>query len=253
MGLGRKDAELIFRNLLAHSESEKGRITAVNHTKWDPEAVSKYRVFVGRYVDRLVQANDPGGLAKWMSHPVGGMFVQFRSFVYGAWAKSTLWALNHGAFTDPRMLTLLAGEVVLGAASWAIRSTPELLEGDGWEKYQERILSPANLLTNGFARTASASIVPMLIDSALYFTPAGPQFSQARSSGSPMTAWGGMPALDQLDSAAKFSSGVMEAALTDKRFSQKEAKAGLRAFAPFGNWLPIAAGFAALTRGLPER
>ena len=253
IGLGREDAELIFKNLLEHSESKGNRLTAINHTAWDPEAVSKYRVFVGRYVDRLVQANDAGGLSKWMSRPVASMLVQFRSFVYGAWAKSTLWAMNHGAFTDPKMLTLLAGEMVFGAATYALRQAPTLAEEDGWEKYKEKILNPANLAANGFARTASASIVPMLIDSALLFTPQDPIFGQARSSGTATDAFVGTPVVDQIKSAANFSKGSLEAAFTDQDFTQNTAKHGLRAFAPFGNWIPIAAGFSALTKGLPEK
>ncbi|SNR56796.1 hypothetical protein EYF88_11330 [Paracoccus sediminis] len=253
MGLGAKDARTLFRNLLDHAEFDGRRVVQINHHRWDADAVSKARVFIGRYVDRLVQANDPGGLAKWMSHPVASMLVQFRTFTYGSWHKSTLWAMNHGAFTDPRMQALIAGEVAMGAAMYAVRSTVVLAEEDGWDKYKERILNPTGLLANGFARTASASIIPMLIDSTLIFTPAGPQFGQARSSGTPTDAFIGIPAADHLRSLKDFSRGSMEAAFTDKPFTKGTAKAGVRAFAPFGNWLPFAAGFSALTRGLPER
>lgn len=254
MGLGTKDAELLFSNLLTHAELDGRRIVQMNHHRWDPAAVSKFRVFVGRYVDRLVQANDVGGLSKWMSRPVASMFVQFRSFVAGAWSKSLLWALNHGAVSDPRMVVLIAGEIVMGAAIFALRAAPSALVGeDGWEKYKEKILDPKNLIANGFARSATASLLPTLIDSAMRFTPAGPQFEDARSSGTPTQAWTGLPVVDQINAAAKFSSGAMEAAFTEKPFTQGTAKAGLRAFAPWGNWLPVAAGFAAMTQGLPER
>lgn len=253
IGLGAKDARAIFRNILDHSTLKGRKIEELNHTKWDPEVVSKYRVFLGRYVDRLVQANDPGGLSKWMSRPVASMFVQFRSFVFGAWAKSTLWALNHGAVSDPRMMVLLAGELAMGAATYAIRSTAVLTEDDGWEQYKEKVLNPTGLLANGFARTASASIVPMLIDTALLRSPWGPQFGQARSSGTATDAWFGSPAVDQVDSAMRFAWGTAEAIATNQPFTQATAKNGWRAFAPFGNWIPAAAGFSALTKGLPER
>ncbi|MGN7871774.1 hypothetical protein [Paracoccus sp. 22332] len=170
-----------------------------------------------------------------------------------SWGKSTLWAVNHGAFSDPRMQALIAGEIVMGAATYAIRSSVVIPEEDGWETYKERILNPTGLLANGFARTASASIVPMLIDSALLFTPAGPQFGQARSSGTPTDALVGIPAADQLNSLKDFTRGSLNAAFTDQPFTRGTAKAGVRALAPFGNWLSFAAGFSALTRSLPER
>lgn len=253
MGLGAKDAELLFRNILDNGSFDGRRVTGLNHANWDPDAVSKYRVFLGRYVDRLVQANDPGGLSKWMSHPVASMFVQFRSFVFGAWSKSTLWALNHGAASDPRMMVLLAGEVAFGAATYAVRLSPEIAKEGGWEEYKNKLLDPKGVFANGFARTASASVLPMLIDSALLFTPVEPLFGQARSSGSATDAFLGSPASDQLKSASNFTKGSLKAAFTDAPFTQQTAKHGLRAFAPFGNWLPVAAGFSALTRGLPEK
>ncbi|UFS66937.1 hypothetical protein LO749_20815 [Paracoccus denitrificans] len=254
IGLGEKDAALILRNLHDNATFNGKKLVRVNHQAWDPEAISKYRVFVGRYVDRLVQANDFGGLSKWMSHPIASMLVQFRSFVLGAWPKSTLWALNHGTFTDPTMMVLLAGEIVMGSATHAIRAAALLTEVDGWEQYKEKVLNPKGLLANGFARTASASIVPMLVDSAITWLKLGePLFGSARSSGSATDAFFGSPAVDQLDSAGAFLGGLADAAFTDKPFTQKTAKHGLRAFAPFGNWIPIAAGFSALTRGLPER
>lgn len=91
-----------------------------------------------------------------------------------------------------------------------------------------------------------------MIDSPLRFTSAGPQFGLARASGSAMTAWGGLPVVDQYDPAEKFVKGSLEAAFTDKGFTKRTARAGLRAFTPWGNWLPVAAGFAAMMKGLPE-
>lgn len=254
MGLGSKDAELLFRNLLDNASFDGRRVSQINHQNWDPEAVSKFRVFIGRYVDRLVQANDPGGLSKWMSRPVAGMWVQFRSFVLGAWSKSTLWALNHGAFSDPRMVALIAGEVAFGAATYAIRLSPEIAKEGGWESYKDKLLNPTGLFANGFARSASASLVPALIDTSLVWGLRREAiFGQARSSGSPVDAIVGMPVMDQIKAAGTFTGGSLEAAFTDKPFTQSTAKAGVRAFAPFGNWLPLAAGFAAVTKGLPER
>jgi hypothetical protein len=250
IGLGEKDAKLLFRNILDHSEFEGRKIVGINTAAWDTDAVSKFRVFLGRYTDRLVQMNDYGALSKWMSNPVASLFVQFRSFVFGAFAKSTLWSLNHGAFTDPRMLVLLLGELAFGVATFAVRqSGTALLDDEKWEE----TMDPVNLLKNGWARTATASVVPMFLDSLLQFTPLGPQFGQARASGSPTDAFLGSPVTDQLKSAAQFTRGAASAFWEDEDMTQTQIKAGVRAFAPLGNWAPLTAALGMLISDRPEK
>ena len=254
LGLGHEEANLIFRNLHDHAKWENGRVVSLGHENWEPAAVSKYRLFVGRSVDRLVQANDFGGLSKWMSQPVASMFIQFRSFVFGAWAKSTLWSLNHGAFTDPRMLALLAGEIVVSAATYAIRMAPLMAEEDGVDKYLEKLTDPADFAANAWSRTATASILPMMIDSALSWSGNRPLFGNARASGSPTDAFFGNPTVDHFNGAGKFLGKAASAAFSeDEPFTRETAKQGLCSFAPWGNFLPIVAGFSALTRGLPSQ
>ncbi|MEI3803370.1 hypothetical protein V6R85_02510 [Agrobacterium sp. CCNWLW32] len=253
IGLGEDDAKKLFKDLIDHSEFDGNKIVGVNTMKWDPSNVSKYRVFLNRYTDRLVQQNDFGALSKWMSNPVASMFIQFRSFVFGAWAKSTLWTLNHGAFTDPKMMVLLLGELAAGTATFAVRQSGTAITEDGWEKYWEETMQPANLLKNGFARTATASVVPMFLDTILMSTPLGPQFGQARASGSATDAWLGSPVADQIDSAMQFSRGAMRSVWEGEDMTQQQIKAGIRAFAPLGNWVPFTAALGALIEDRPER
>jgi hypothetical protein len=253
IGLGEDDAKALFKNLLANSEFDGNKIVGINTAKWDADALSKYRVFLTRYTDRLIQQNDFGALSKWMSHPVFSMFVQFRSFVFGAWAKSTLWTLNHGALNDPKMWVLLLGELAAGTATYAIRQSGAAVTEDGWEKYWEETMQPANLLKNGFARTATASVVPMFLDSLLMATPIGPQFGNARASGSASDAWVGSPAVDQIDSALAFSRGVGRAVWDGEDLTESQIRSGIRAFAPLGNWLPLTAALGALIEDRPNR
>lgn len=124
---------------------------------------------------------------------------------------------------------------------------------EGWEKYWEETMTPTNLLKNGWARTATASVVPMFLDSLLLATPVGPQFGNARASGSASDAWLGSPAKDQMDSAAAFSRGVGNALLYDDEITQAQVRAGVRAFVPLGNWLPLTAALGALIEDMPEK
>lgn len=251
IGLGDKDAQLLFKNLLKHSEFENGKIVGVNVGAWDAEAVSKFRIFMGRYTDRLVQANDYGALSKWMSHPVASMFIQFRSFVFGAWAKSTLWTANHGILKDPRMMVMVMGELAAGTATYAVRQAGQTSTEDGYDKFWDEDMKPENLIKNGIARTATASVVPMFADSLLMLTPIGPQFGQARSSGSPTETFFGTPAADQINSARAFSSGLMDSVWNDREMTQGEIRSGVRAFIPLANWVPFTAALGALIEDRP--
>ncbi len=252
MGIGEDDAKLLFRNLLDNSEFEGNKITGVNTAAWDAEAVTKFRTFIGRYTDRLVQQNDFGALSKWMSNPVAQLFTQFRSFVFGAWAKSTLWSLNHGAFTDPRMMVLLLGELAAGAATFAVRQLSTATTAEGWDKYWEEQMDPVNVLKNGWARTASSSVLPMFADSLLMWTPLGPQFGSARASGSSTDAMFGSPALDFLDSVRRSTRGTTQALWQGDELTQQQIKAMAR-LAPLGNWIPFTAALGSLIEDRPER
>lgn len=241
LGMGTDDLKKLFSNLLKHSNFSGDRITGINLPAWEPEVVSKFRYFLGRYTDRLVQANDFGSLAKWMSHPIASMFIQFRPFVLGAWAKSTLHALNHGAFTDPKMITMILGELAAGIATFVLRKSDQLVTEEGREKFWEETMQPANLLKNGWARTASASIMPLFLDSLLMATPVGVQFGNARSSGTATDAWLGSPVSDQLKSAQSFVKGVMEDVSNGDEISSQHIRSGVRGFLPWQNWVPFTA------------
>ncbi|AMD61457.1 hypothetical protein AWN88_25700 [Agrobacterium tumefaciens] len=78
----------------------------------------------------------------------------------------------------------------------------------------------------------------MFLDTILMSTPLGPQFGQARASGSATDAWLGSPVADQIDSAMQFSRGAMRSVWEGEDMTQQQIKAGIRAFAPLGNWFP---------------
>lgn len=246
MGLGEADAKMLFDNLMRHSEFDGNKIVGVNVNAWDADAVSKFRTFMGRYTDRIVQQNDYGAMAKWMSQPVASMFIQFRSFVLGAWAKSTLWTANHGGFTDPRMMVMLMGEIAAGTATYMVRQSHQITSEEGRKKFLEEDMDPINLAKNGWARTATASVLPMIVDTALMFTPAGPQFGSARASGSATSAFLGSPAVDQLDAAKRFSSSALGAATGGDEMEANDWKSGVRALPLPTNWVPFAAALGAL-------
>lgn len=245
IGLGDKEVQDLFRNLLTHAETRNGRrLVSLGTNKWDPSVVTKFSHTLERYTNRLVQQNDVGGLHRWMSNPVVQLFTQFRSFVLGAWAKSTLYSIHH---MDPRMMVLLLGELAAGVATYVVRQGgSHWATGEDREKFMEEVTDPANLLKNGAARTATSSIVPMLVDSALLFTPWEPQFGSARASGSPADAFLGSPTGGHIAELAKTSKAVIGSFVEGRPLAQSELETARRALLPLGNFMPVTALFSML-------
>jgi len=249
MGMGEKDLKKLFTNILAHSEFDGRRIVGVNVHQWDEDVLSKFRLFLNRYTDRLVQQNDYGALHRWMSHPVAQLFTQFRSFVFGAWTKSTLWGLQH---FDAKTLILILAELAAGVATYAVRQTPLLTSEEGRKKYKEELSNPAKLLAKGWSRTASASILPMIADSVLRATPSSFRFD-ARASGSATDALFGNPTIDHATSLMDLTRGVGSDLIKGKGLTQKRVRGGVRALVPFGNWIALNALLGAIVSPLPEK
>ncbi|WP_187971132.1 hypothetical protein [Aquibium microcysteis] len=252
IGLGEQEMKDLFRNLLTHAETRNGkRLVSLGTNKWDPAVVTKFSHTLERYTNRLVQQNDIGGLHRWMSSPVVQLFTQFRSFVLGAWAKSTLYSIHH---MDPRMMVLLMGELAAGVATYVVRQG-----GSHWateedrEKFLGEITDPANLIKNGAARTATSSIVPMLVDSALLFTPWEPQFGSARSSGSPTDALFGSPTGGHISELARTSKGVVGSFVEGRPMAQSELDTARRALMPLGNFMPVTALFSMMIQDREKR
>jgi len=247
MGLDSQEASKLFSNLLDHGEFDGRNIVGMNVDKWDAEVLSKFRIFLNRYTDRLVQTNDYGALHRWMSHPTAALFVQFRGFVFGAWTKSTLWGINH---FDSKVLILALAEIAAGVATYAIRQAPLMTTEEGRKKYMEELSNPAKLLAKGWSRAASASILPMVVDTLLQGTPTNFRFD-ARASGSATDAFFGNPAIDQATSAFGFVRGMAKAGLKGEAPTQSTIRSGVRAFVPFSNWIAFQALLGAMIAPLP--
>jgi hypothetical protein len=251
IGLGPEEVQSVFGNMLEHSTVKGKRLVSLGSQKWDPAVLTKFTYTLDRYTNRLVQQNDIGGLHRWMSNPVVSLFTQFRGFVLGAWAKSTLYNLHH---MDPKMLVFLLGELAAGVATYVVRAgTVQAFTEEGQDKFWEETMDPVNLAKNGVARTATSSILPMVIDSALMFTPVGPQFGSARASGSPTDALFGSPAAGHIKEIATASKGFLDSAVNDREMTKGELTAAWRAAVPLGNFLPLAGLFSWMIQDKPDR
>jgi len=247
MGMGDEDITKLFRNLLDHGEFDGKQVVGMNVEKWDADVLSKFRIFLNRYTDRLVQTNDYGALHRWMSHPTAALFIQFRGFVFGAWTKSTLWGINH---FDSKTLILALAEVAAGVATYAVRQAPQVTTEEGVKKYMEDMSNPTKLLIKGWSRAASASIMPMVADTVLRTTPSNFRID-TRASGTATDAFFGNPAIDQLTAFFDFVKGTSRAVVNQQLPTQSTVRSGARSLIPFSNWIAFQALLGALIQPLP--
>lgn len=235
LGMDEKTAEKVYAQIRQHAEVKGSRtLTALNMEKWEPAIRSKFLDTVYRHARKVVMENDAGNLHRWMSKPGMQVMFQFRTFIFGAWAKRTLSNLHH---LDMTAATTLFAEIMLGAATHALNVSVNASTRPDGDEYLEKELTPLNLAKKGFGRSGIGSIIPTVVDSAAAFTPLGPQFD-ARTSATPNDLLFGVPAIDWLTSSSTFTKGLMESTWEGREMSQKEIMAGPRSM-PFGNWWPI--------------
>lgn len=262
------EGRAVLSALAEHGQITGVRLDALNTDKWSPEAVSKFSYLITRYTDRLVQRNDEGGLSKWMSKPMYSLAAQFRSFVFGAWAKSTLYNYHH---LDARTMVLVLGEIVAGTATYMLReSVTHGVSESGREKLSEKLEDPSAILRNGIARTATASIIPMVYDSIFMWVPegvltaenvpvlgdvdlGGTKFGNARASGMSTDAFLGAPVVSHMEEIRRAVLDAQTSLRDDRQFSQAAARKALRALPIPGNWTPLAGFFSLLIEDLPEK
>jgi len=249
LGMGDADFIKLFDNILKHSSFENGRLVGVNAANWDVETLSKFRLFLNRYTNHLVLQNDYGSLTRWMSRPLMQLFIQFRGFVLGAWAKSTLWSINH---FDVKTLTLILAEIAAGVATYAVRQAPLAVTEEGRKKYMDELKNPAKLLAKGWSRAASASILPMIADTLLSATPLQFRFD-ARASGQATSALLGSPLVGQADAIMSSVRGLSGDIIKGKGLTQRRVKSTVNALTPFGNWIALNALLGAIVSPLPEK
>lgn len=237
MGLNEADMKAIREQVVKWADSadpEKRKITGMNFEKWDPEVRSKFLSAVRRYTNRIIQVNEPGNLPMFFSHPVAQTFLQFRSFSIAAYDKSTLWNMKHH---DQQSVMIALGDIVFGAATFALMANIRAFNRDDREEYLQEQLSLGNLAAMGFARSGISSIVPMLVDTGLMFTPLKPMFMGSRTSGSATDALGGSAPIDLFNSIASSSKAFADSVWTSRELSQQEVKGMVRS-SPFSNAIP---------------
>lgn len=235
-------------------EFAKGAITGkkvvrAHFDNWsDKEAREAFIQAGHRLARQIIQKNDIGNMVMWMSNPIAKAFMQFRTFMVGAYSKQTLKSLN---FRDGVALNNLILTTGFAGASYYAQMKIQAIGREDADEFLEDRLSPKNLASAAFSRAAVSSIVPMLIDTALPAFGQDQLFTKTRTTGQATDAWLGNPTTGGVNDVLRMIRAV-SGSFEDREWSQEEARNLVRPWL-FGNSLPIVMGLNHAISDLPER
>jgi hypothetical protein len=254
LGLDDRKLVRVLNSFRKHSgvTDKATRLRELNLDKWDADTLSSFRTALDRWSARAIQQNEIGTLSRYMSHPIAKIMLQFRSFVFGAYNKQTMYGLNH---MDIRQFAQWTLQLMAGAGTWYLYlKTLSLGERDP-DAYMKKRLGETgswdyykNLGMAGLNRSGFTSIFPMIYDTGAAMT--GAPRLEGRASDQVSALWGA-PIFSYFDNMSKGIQAVKSAATENREISRQEVKAIVRTL--FGNWLPLMSLTGALTQDRPER
>jgi hypothetical protein len=246
-GMSEQMAQRVFAEIRQHSTvGSMSKLHELNLDQWDPEVRANFTATVRRMAHQMVLQNDAGTLPHWMSKPGWQLLLQFRTFMFGSYAKRTLALLN---FKGLNAFSTVMWELFMGAATHMVNSVANAPMQSDPQAYLEKQMDPLRLAEAGFARSGFSTFVPAVVDSATSYVgrptlePDGwhweskPLFD-ARSSASPNDLLFGVPALNFLDDSHTATSEFIQSMIEHRPMSKKGINAGMRSL-PWGNWWPV--------------
>tara|TARA_A100001201_G_scaffold105022_1_gene89917 strand:+ start:1477 stop:4758 length:3282 start_codon:yes stop_codon:yes gene_type:complete len=244
IGFSEQELELVFSNIRKNSTFIEGGLTGrkirrLNVDKWDDQdLVNKMSLYMNRHLRRVIQENNYGEMvALGADSSLGKTLLQFRNFVITAYAKQ----LQHGLhmrdftfFSSVMTSTMLASLVYVSQQYiQAIGKT-----GEERDEFLEERLSPEAIGGATFQRNTYATLLPPVIDTALYYSGNDTLFNY-RSSGLETNLWTGNPTYSLVQKTGGAIRSTGKAVFDDEYdFSKRDAYKWLRIL-PYQNMLGV--------------
>ncbi|KKC34846.1 phage tail tip lysozyme [Devosia psychrophila] len=166
MGLNLDSAMLkrISGQINGKAEFNGKRLKAMNFKSWDDQgALAAFEQAVFRLGRTVVQENDIGNMAMWMSRPTAKTLLQFRSFMLAAWSKQFINGLN---MWDFKTFTTFSSTMFLAGSTYVVR---EYLNSVGRADQKEHLaerLSMQRIAAAGLQNSSWFTILAPGIDTA---------------------------------------------------------------------------------------
>ena len=173
MGWSNDDAAKIYEQVLKHAETTDGiwgrKLSMLNVEKWDDATTSAMLTSgLSKWSRRVIQENNIGNLAGWMSKDLGRIIFQFRAFQMGAIKKQLLWGVHQ---RDATAASNWMGGMIGGALVYTGYTYASSIGRDDRKDFLKKRLSLAAIATGGFQRSGFSTVLPMAIDSAMIGNP----------------------------------------------------------------------------------
>jgi hypothetical protein len=234
-----KDGELFGR-----------KVTAMNLDKWtDIEAKAAFENALFKFSRSAVQHAEIGNLSKVMSTPLAQVLLQFRSYALTAYENQLLQGL---ATRDSRQAMMALGSTISGGLVYMAQVHLQAIgRSDAQEYTAKRLNDPMKFGLAVFQRTGFSSVIPMVADTVLSATPAGPLFD-SRVSGQPSDFLFGNPTIGLLNDATKTSKALMTSTWSGVPMTQAQLR-DLQRLTIFGNTMPLLQTYNAAMADRPSR
>lgn len=249
--------ERVQENIRQHGVFDGKRLVGLGIDKWDRDIAMDFKDVLANMTYRAVQENDIGSSAWWMHTGLGRMLMQFRSFVFNALVKQSIYGARF-SFADGRpdaqVFSAFALTMFFGGMSYVGRSYINSIGRDDQEEYLEkRVGSVENVAAGAFNATGYASILPGVIDTGLWFTGASdPLFAYTRTSGLASDFITGNPTVRTAENLVGAARSIVRTPQGDYDFSKEDLRRW-QALTPLGNVTGIRNGFAIIAQDLPDQ
>ncbi|MTD92879.1 transglycosylase SLT domain-containing protein [Hyphomicrobium sp. xq] len=253
-GLDKPTSDRISAELRKHAVTVRGalsskKLTQLNLDKWDPEIRETFEQVMYRVGRHIIQENDPGNLAAFMSRPFWQLVTQFRVFVLAAHSKQLLHGIH---LRDATTTTAFLGTSVTAGLAYMLQTHAQSLAQRDPKKFRKERLSVERIGAAAFGRAGWSALVPTVVDNLAYDfgydTPFGMRTSGLGPSGLLQN-----PTWDFLNSAARIPFDTARAAVrSDIEYSEQDFKRFYNVL-PFKNTLPVSYGLGLIGSQLPEK
>ena len=244
-----------------HGTFDGKRVVGLGLEKWDRDIALDFQDSLANMTYRAVQENDIGSSAWWMHTGWGRMLTQFRSFVFNALIKQSIYAARFG-FADGRpdaqVFTAFALTMFFGGVSYVGRNYMNSFGRDDQEEYLEKRIGSVDAVARGaFNATGYASILPGAIDTGIYLTGNlggavdGPLFAQGRTTGLGSDFINGNPTYRMYRNVEGTVRAGFMVPQEEYDFSKDDLRR-VQALTPMGNVTGIRNVFALMAQDLPE-
>ena len=225
------------------------KVTSLNLENWtDLNARMALEQSVYRYTKKLIQGQDIGNMAKFMSDPMWGTVFHLRSFTLTAWENQFLYNIHMG---DPAALLTFSYGVAWNAVVRALQLQLLSSTRSDAASFREKNMTTWELGKAGFQRAGFSSILPMLADTGLMMA-GQPGMFNARTSAQASDAVFGNPTISMFDQAGKGIGGLADSFIHNRPMSQPEMRQLMGLF-PGMNIPPVATGLSYMIRNMPEK